>query len=82
MKKIIFKIMFWSAVALVVPFLGNYFVEGWNWGWSEFIFAWIFWTVMASSIVFAVKHFSNYRFIVGTLVFFFFAFIWVMLATG
>lgn len=76
--------MFWSAVALIAPLLGNSFVEGWNWGPGDFIFAWVFFVVMGLSIQLAIKRASNskYRIVIGTAVFFVFASIWVLLARG
>ncbi len=84
MKKSILKIMLWSAVALIIPLLGNQFVEGWNWGVGDFIFAWVFFVVMSLAIRFATKQVSNpkYRIAVGIAVFLAFASVWVMLATG
>lgn len=76
--------MSWSAVALIVPLLGNTFVDGWNWSWHDFLFAWVFFVVMSTSILFATKKVSNpnYRIAAGAVVFLVFAAIWVMLATG
>jgi len=82
MKNTIIKTMSGAAIALIVPLLGNQFVEGWNWSWHDFIFAWVFWVVMALSIIFMVRKFSRYKLLVGTVVFFGFAAIWAMLATG
>ncbi len=78
------KVMFWSLVALVIPFLGNHFVDGWNWEWHDFLFAWVFFVIMATSIKVAMRQVPNksYRVVIGTLVFLIFAAIWVMLATG
>ncbi len=36
------KIMKWSAIALIVPILGQLFVEGWNWGLGDFAFTFVF----------------------------------------
>jgi hypothetical protein len=82
MKKSIFKIMGWAAVALVIPLLGNKFVEGWNWDWQEFLFAWVFWVVMATTILLVTKRFAKYRVVIGVFIFLIFAAIWAMLATG
>lgn len=84
MKNPILKIMFWSAVALIIPLLGNTFVEGWNWNWNEFLFAWVFFVVMSLAIRFAMKQVPNikYRIPMGIAVFLAFAAVWVMLATG
>ncbi len=82
MKNSILKIMGWAAVALVIPLLGNQFVDGWNWSWHDFIFAWVFWVIMATSILFVTRRFSKYKIVIGILVFLIFAAIWGMLATG
>ncbi len=76
--------MLWSAVALVVPLLGNHFVEGWNWQWHEFLFAWVFFVIMGTAIKLAMRQFSHtyYRVAIGVAVFLGFAAIWAMLATG
>jgi hypothetical protein len=84
MKKTILKIMFWSAVALIIPILGNQFVEGWNWSLGDFVFAWVFFVIMSLSIRFAIRRAANpkYKVLIGTAVFLVFLFIWVVLATG
>ncbi len=78
------KTIVWSAVALIVPLLGNQFVDGWNWSWNDFLFAFVFFVIMGTSIKFAMRHVSNskYRVAAGVAVFLVFAAIWVMLATG
>lgn len=82
MKNSILKIMGWAGVALIIPLLGNLFVEGWNWSWNEFLFAWVFWVVMATSILFVTRKAGKYKWLVGIAVFLIFAGIWVTLATG
>ena len=73
MKNSILKIMGWAAVALIIPLLGNTFVEGWNWNWNEFLFAWVFWIVMATTILLVTKKVGKYKWLVGIVVFLFFA---------
>lgn len=84
MKKSFLKIMRWSAVALIIPLLGNQFVEGWNWNVGDFLFAWIFFVVMSTTIRLVTNVVPNkkYRAIVGVIVFLPFLFLWAMLATG
>lgn len=82
MKNSILKIMGWATVALIIPLLGNQFVEGWNWDWNEFLFAWVFWVVMATTILLITRRIGKYRLLVGIAVFLIFASIWAMLATG
>ncbi len=80
----IHKIMLWSLVALIVPLLGNQFVDGWNWDWHEFVFAWTFFVIMGTTIKLGMRQVSGtkYRAVVGVGLFLVFAGIWVMLATG
>jgi hypothetical protein len=80
--KILLKIMAGSAVALVIPLLGNTFVDGWNWTKADFLFAWVFWVVMASTILFVSRRFSRYQLTTGVTTFICFATVWVLLATG
>jgi len=84
MKKSFLKIMAWSTVALIIPLLGNQFVEGWNWNVGDFLFAWVFFVVMSTTIRLVTKVVPNkkYRMVVGVIVFLPFLFLWVMLATG
>lgn len=82
MQKSILKIMGWAAVALLVPLLGNKFINGWNWSWNDFLFAYVFWVVMATSILYATKQTPKYKMVIGIVVFLAFASVWVMLATG
>jgi hypothetical protein len=82
MKNTILKIMGWAAVALIIPLLGNQFIDGWNWSWNDFTFAWVFWVIMAITIFYVTKKVAKYGIIIGVLIFLGFAAIWVMLATG
>lgn len=79
----IYKTMRWSALALLIPVVGNIFVSGWSWTWNDFLFAFVFFVVMGTSIKWAMsKTPQAYRVAVGALVFLGFAFVWGMLATG
>lgn len=78
------KIVIWSTAALVIPILGQLFVNGWNWGLSDFLFAWVFfnllgvtYTVVTNKIVY-----KRARIAAGIVVVGIFAFIWAILATG
>ena len=82
MKNSILKILGGAALVLIIPLLGNLFVDGWNWNWSDFIFAWVFLVIMATSILLATRRFPKYRLVLGTVIFLVFAAVWVMLATG
>jgi hypothetical protein len=82
MKSVIIKIMGWAGVALIIPLLGNTFVEGWNWDWRDFFFAWVFWVVMATTILFVTRHYTTYRWLIGGVIFLGFAALWALLATG
>lgn len=78
----VFKIMLWAFIALIIPVMGNRFVEGWNWSWHDFIFAWIFWVIMAVTILFTTRLFTKYKVALGLIVFLIFAAVWILLATG
>lgn len=75
--------MRWSALALLIPLVGNIFVDGWNWSWNDFLFAFIFFVIMGTTIKWAMSKVSNsYKTMIGVAVFLTFAAFWVMLATG
>ena len=73
-----------STVALVVPLCGQLFVDGWNWGWGEFLFAWVFFNLLGFATTF-VMHLIPHRkarLVAGAGVVLVFAYIWARLATG
>lgn len=78
------KILTWSTVALVIPLLGQLFVEGWNWTWHDFVFAWIFFNVLGFTCTFVMNKIPRrgYRITAGVIVVALFAFVWMRLATG
>lgn len=83
-KKQIIKIVIRSTIALFIPILGQLFVNGWNWGLGEFVFAWIFFNILGLTYTFATNKITSRRgkIVVGALVIAAFAFVWVTLATG
>ncbi len=78
------RTMLWALVPLVIPLLGNQFVDGWNWTWHDFLFAWVFLGV--ASLIFQLfrsrVHGKMHKNLVGVGVVLGFAAIWAMLATG
>lgn len=83
-KEQINKIAKWSTIVLIVPVLGQLFVDGWNWGLGDFIFAWVFFNVLGLTYTFVtnkITH-STARVMLGLLIIALFASIWVILATG
>jgi hypothetical protein len=82
MKRTLIKIMLGAAIALVIPLLGNRYVDGWNWTWHDFVFAWVFWVIMATTIYLVTRRLAAYRLAVGAGVFLVFAAIWAALATA
>ncbi len=83
-KKNIINVVRWSTAALVIPLLGKMTVEGWNWTWHDFLFAWVFFNVLGFSYSFVTHKITNptHRMIAGIGVVLAFAAVWVMLATG
>ncbi|MES2213950.1 MAG: hypothetical protein V4465_00960 [Patescibacteria group bacterium] len=83
-KKKITHIGLWSAAALIIPLLGNSFVDGWNWSWNDFVFAWVFFVVLGLTYSFVTSKIADRtkRIIAGAGVVLVFAAVWVMLATG
>jgi hypothetical protein len=83
-KERIKKIAGWSTVALIVPVFGQLFVDGWNWGPGEFVFAWVFFNVLGLTYVFVTDKISRPRLklLAGIAVVLSFAFVWVTLARG
>ena len=80
----VINIVSWSTIALIVPVLGQLFVDGWNWGLGDFIFAWVFFNLLGFTTIF-VSNKINHKIgkIVGTvIVVAIFAFVWIRLATG
>lgn len=78
------KIILWATAALIIPILGNTYVEGWNWTWHDFLFAWVFFVVLGLVVTFVRKRVVNKtaRIAASVGVVFGFAAIWAMLATG
>lgn len=83
-KQQVKKIVTWSTLFLIVPILGQLFVDGWNWGPGDFLFAWVFFNLLGFSCTFVMNKISHKqgKTVAGVLVFMIFACIWIMLATG
>jgi len=83
-RKQVTKIIIWSTVALTIPIFGQLFVNGWNWGPGEFIFAWVFFNLLGFTTTFVTKKITprKYKIASGIIVVAIFAFVWISLATG
>ena len=83
-RKQIITIVKWSTLALIIPLLGQLFVDGWNWGVGDFIFAWVFFNVLGITYTFVTNKITHRggRIIAGAIVVAIFVFIWITLATG
>ncbi len=83
-KSNIINSVYGATIALFIPFIGNIFVNGWNWGLGDFIFAWVFFIVLGLTYTY-VTHKIVHRIgkvVAGIVVVLCFAAVWVMLATG
>ncbi|MDB5266570.1 MAG: hypothetical protein JWN89_385 [Parcubacteria group bacterium] len=83
-KRTIINIVRWATAALLIPFFGNMYVSGWNWGPGDFIFAWVFFVLLGLTYTFVTARIArpNYRIAAGILVVAAFACLWILLATG
>ncbi len=83
-KKQLISIIKWSTLALCIPVLGQLFVDGWNWGVGDFVFAWVFFNLLGVTYVFVTNKITNRntRIVAGIVVVALFVGIWVILATG
>jgi hypothetical protein len=83
-KKQAITIVSWSTIALIIPILGQLFVDGWNWGPGDFVFAWAFFNILGFTATFVTNKITHRgtRIAAGIIVVAIFAIIWVMLATG
>lgn len=83
-KKSILRIALVSAALLIIPVLGNKFVDGWNWEAGDFIFAFVFFSFTGLALEYAKTLFINrsVRIAAYIAVLLVMASIWVLLATG
>lgn len=83
-KKQVIRIVIWSTIALIIPILGQLFVNGWNWTWHDFIFAWVFFNLLGLTCTFVTNKIARrgLKVIAGVIVVAVFAFVWIKLATG
>lgn len=83
-KEQLVRIISWSTNALIIPIFGQLFVDGWNWGLGDFVFAWIFFNILGVTYIFVTNKFTNRksRIAAGGVVIVVFVFVWVILATG
>lgn len=83
-KKQVIRIITWSTVAIIIPIFGQLFVNGWNWGIGDFIFAWAFFNILGFIYIFVTNKVVNptAKIVAGVIVTAIFVFIWIMLATS
>lgn len=84
MTKKITRLLLIVALLLIVPLLGTLFVDGWNWGIEDFIFAAVMFFAAGLGFQFAHTKFKNttHRTIIILGIIMIFLFIWVELAVG
>jgi hypothetical protein len=83
-KKQFITIAIRSTIVLIIPILGQLFVRGWNWGLSDFIFAWVFFNVLGITYTFVTNKIDHRagKVAAGIVIIALFAFVWIKLATG
>lgn len=84
MNKNIIRLAIITALILLIPLFGNAFVDGWNWGLFDFVFAFIliFGTGVAYELITRKIKNSTYKLAVGLGLLTGFLVIWVNLAVG
>lgn len=83
-KQNITNIIFWATTALLIPLCGSIFVNGWNWGLGDFVFAWVFFVMLGLAYTYVTHKVTHRigRMVAGVVVVLCFALVWVILATG
>jgi hypothetical protein len=83
-KKNIIRPLIASLLVLIIPFLGNIYIEGWNWQWNDFLFGFSFIFILGLLLEYTNKKITKplYKIVACAGIFLIFAAIWVMLATG
>lgn len=83
-KNTILKVGKRSLILLLIPLIMSFLVQGFNWGFFDFVFAFfMFFIFQMIYQVFAMKLKSKYaKIILGALILSIFLIIWITLATG
>lgn len=78
MKERLTRIAIIVGLILLIPLYGNFFVEGWNWGFFDFVFMGLLLFVTGLGIDFVSKKFTNpiYRLLAICTVIFGFLLVW------
>ncbi len=68
---------------LLIPLFGNFFIEGWNWGFFDFVFAFVALFVTGLLIDYVLRKYKNFnvRIAVISLILLAFVTLWVEVAT-
>jgi len=82
-KKRALRIASFVAILLIIPLIGNAFVEGWNWGIADFIFTFIVLFCTGLAVDYASRKITNIQVKIATisLIFFSLLILWVEAAT-
>lgn len=78
------RLIIFTALILLIPVFGNFFVDGWNWSFFDFIFAGvlIFSTGFAYQLVASRGNSTTYRMATGLALATAFALVWINAAVG
>lgn len=55
MKTTIVRVAIGVGLILLIPFFGNIYVDGWNWGFFDFVFAGVLLFIVGLAIDFAAR---------------------------
>lgn len=83
MQKNIIRISIIVGIILLIPLFGNFFIQGWDWGILDFVFAGILFFITGLGIDFVIRKFKGkplYQFLSVIVIIGILLLIWVEMA--
>lgn len=78
----VIRVVLIVAALLVIPVLGNQFVEGWNWSLSDFVIMGTMLVVVGSILELIFAYGGKYKLVAAAVTLFLFLWLWAELAVG